>query len=214
MIFTTGGSNDCVMCFNPLRMSDAYMCPYGKPALIQIMACRLIGTKPLLEPIVNWKLGNKVQCNLNKNWKLFIRENAFEYVIHEMGALLSQSQCVYTLRPRQNVRYFADDIFKRIFLNGNVWISINISLRLVPGGLIDNILALVQIMAWRLPGDKPLSEPMMVSLLMHICVTRPQWVNTILLTTCQIQMQNIHHILNSQNTPIAHPHTWAMWFLL
>ena len=36
---------------------------------------------------------------------------------------------------------------------------------------------LVQIMAWRRSGDKPLSEPMMVSLLTHICVTRPQWVN-------------------------------------
>ena len=32
-------------------------------------------------------------------------------------------------------------------------------------------------MAWRLPGDKPLSEPMMVSLLTHICVIRPQWIN-------------------------------------
>ena len=32
-------------------------------------------------------------------------------------------------------------------------------------------------MAWRRPGDKPLSEPMMVSLPMHICVTRPQCVN-------------------------------------
>ena len=31
-------------------------------------------------------------------------------------------------------------------------------------------------MAWRRPGDKPLSEPMMVCLLTHICVTRPQWV--------------------------------------
>ena len=31
-------------------------------------------------------------------------------------------------------------------------------------------------MAWRRTGDKPLSEPMMVSLLTHICVTRPQWV--------------------------------------
>ena len=31
-------------------------------------------------------------------------------------------------------------------------------------------------MAWRRPGDKLLSEPMMVSLLTHICVTRPQWV--------------------------------------
>ena len=32
-------------------------------------------------------------------------------------------------------------------------------------------------MTWHRPGDKPLSEPMMASLLMHICVTRPQWVN-------------------------------------
>ena len=32
-------------------------------------------------------------------------------------------------------------------------------------------------MAWRQPGDKPLSEPRMVSILMHICVTRSQWVN-------------------------------------
>ena len=33
-------------------------------------------------------------------------------------------------------------------------------------------------MAWRRLGDKPLSEPMMVSSLTHICATRPQWVNT------------------------------------
>ena len=33
-------------------------------------------------------------------------------------------------------------------------------------------------MAWRQPGDKPLSEPMMVRLLTHICVSRPQWVNS------------------------------------
>ena len=37
---------------------------------------------------------------------------------------------------------------------------------------------LFQIMAWRRPGDKPLSEPMMVRLPTHICVTRPQWVNS------------------------------------
>ena len=33
-------------------------------------------------------------------------------------------------------------------------------------------------MAWRRPGDKPLSEPVVVNLLTHIWVTRPQWVNT------------------------------------
>ena len=37
--------------------------------------------------------------------------------------------------------------------------------------------ALLQIMAWCWPGDKPLSEPMMFSLRTHICVTRPRWVN-------------------------------------
>ena len=83
-----------------------------------------------------------------------------------------------TLRPRQNERHFADGIFRCIFLNENVWISINISLKFVLKGPINNIPALVQIMAWRRPGDKPLSEPMMVSLLKHICVTRPQWVNS------------------------------------
>ena len=47
-------------------------------------------------------------------------------------------------------------------------------LKFVPKGLINNIPALVQIMAWRRPGDKPLSESMMVILSTHMC-TRPQW---------------------------------------
>ena len=82
-----------------------------------------------------------------------------------------------TLRSRQNGRHFPIDIFKWIILNENVWISINISLKFVPRGPINNIPTLVQVMAWRRPGDKPLSEPMMVRLRTHICVTRPQWVN-------------------------------------
>ena len=83
---------------------------------------------------------------------------------------------IRTLRPRQNGRHFADDTFKRIFLKENIRISIKISLKFVPKGPINNIPALVQIMAWRRRGDKPLSEPMMTSLSTHICVTRPQWV--------------------------------------
>ena len=81
-----------------------------------------------------------------------------------------------TLRPRRNEQHFAEDIFKRIFFNENVWILIQISLKFVPNGPINNIPALVKIMSWRRSGDKPLSEPMMVSLPTHICVTRPQWV--------------------------------------
>ena len=67
----------------------------------------------------------------------------------------------------------------RIFLNENVRISIKISQKFAPKGPINNIPALVQIMAWRRPGDKPLSEPMVVKLPMHLCVTRPQWVNSL-----------------------------------
>ena len=63
---------------------------------------------------------------------------------------------------------------KCIFLNENVWTPIKISLKFVPKSPINNIPALVQIMAWCRPGDKPLSEPMMVWLPTHICVTRPQ----------------------------------------
>ena len=69
------------------------------------------------------------------------------------------STLINTLRQRQN----GHDIFKYIFLNENVWISLKISLKCVPKVRIKNIPALVQIMAWRRPGDKPLSEPMLVS---------------------------------------------------
>ena len=82
-----------------------------------------------------------------------------------------------TLRLRQNGRHFAEDTFKCIFMDENIWILINISLKFVPIGPINHIPALVQIMAWRRPGDKPFSEPMMVGSPTHICVTRPQWVN-------------------------------------
>ena len=71
---------------------------------------------------------------------------------------------------------FPDDIFKCIFLNQLVKISIAISLKFVAKGPVNYIAALVQIMAWHRRADKPLSKPMMVSLLTHICVTRPQWV--------------------------------------
>ena len=55
----------------------------------------------------------------------------------------------------------ADDIFEWIFLNENGRISIQISLKLVPKSPTDDEPALVQVMAWRQTGDKPLHEPMM-----------------------------------------------------
>ena len=62
---------------------------------------------------------------------------------------------------------FADDIVKCIFLHENYCILFQISLKFVPKASIDNIPALVQMMAWHQPGNKPLSEPMMVRLPMR-----------------------------------------------
>ena len=96
-------------------------------------------------------------------------------LIHRNGTAC-MSNAIYTLRPRQNGSHITDDMFKCIFLNENVWIPIEMSLKFVPKGSINNNQALFQIMAlWR-PGDKPLSEPMMVSSLTHIFITWPQWV--------------------------------------
>ena len=61
---------------------------------------------------------------------------------------------VNTLRQRRNGRHFEDNIFKCIFLNQNVWIPIEISLKSVPKGPINN-------MAWRRPGDKQFSDAYM-----------------------------------------------------
>ena len=66
---------------------------------------------------------------------------------------------VNSLRPRQNGCHFPDNVYKWIFLNENVWISLKISLTFVPKVPINDIPALVQIMAWRRTGVKPLSEP-------------------------------------------------------
>ena len=62
-----------------------------------------------------------------------------------MVAILSQPQCVNTLRLRQKGRHFTDNTFKPIFLNENILISIKISLIFVPKVPINNIPALVQI---------------------------------------------------------------------
>ena len=124
-----------------------------------------------------------VHCNACVSpWGLF-HQHFFSLNSNSMinYSAITQFQMIIS-RPRQTGRHFADDIFKCIFLNENVWIPIKISLKFVPKCPINNNPSLVQIMVWRRTGTKPLFEPMMGSLLTHICVTRPQWVNQIPLT--------------------------------
>ena len=54
-------------------------------------------------------------------------------------------------------------------MNETFYISIKISLKI---GTIDNIVALVQVMAWRRTGGKPLSEPMMTQI--YVAISRYQ----------------------------------------
>ena len=64
------------------------------------MVCHLFSTKPLscyrnqCPLIVDWTLRNKLQWNFNKYSYFFVQENAFENVICEKAAILSQPQCV------------------------------------------------------------------------------------------------------------------------
>ena len=73
---------------------------WTKSALIQVMACRQVGAKPLPEPLLtcsqldpeeqtwnSWKTWNS-NCNFN----IFIHENAFENVVCEMAAILSREE--------------------------------------------------------------------------------------------------------------------------
>ena len=112
-------------------------------------------------------------------------EQPFEMVFfclnqHELNVL--HVDCLYYNEPLTHWGRDQIDAISQTFSNAFSRMKIN-EFRLgfhwsfVPKVRINNIPALVQIMAWRRPGDKSLSEPMMVSLLMHICVTRPQWVN-------------------------------------
>ena len=55
----------------------------------------------------------------------------------------------------------ADDTFKCIFVKENGWIAIRISLKFILGSPIRNKPTLVQVMAWRRTGDKPLPELML-----------------------------------------------------
>ena len=117
----------------------------------------------------------------HKNIALVFEDISDFTIVWKWGLSIGQ------LRSRKNGRHLPDDIFKSISLNENVWISLKFSLTFVPEVLINNIPSLVPIMAWRRPGDKPLSEAMLVRLPTHICVTRLQWVSSITLITCHIE---------------------------
>ena len=105
--------------------------------------------------VISWEPGSITQllCFVNN------RNQDSPPVYHKVRTFVR----VNTLRLRQYGRHVSDNIFKCIFLNENVWISLKIWLKFVPKDWINNIPALVQIMVG---ADQAT----------HISVTRPQWV--------------------------------------
>ena len=92
-------------------------------------------------------------------WGVKIHVSHCTFVIWRWNAL----RClVVTSSPLgQNGHYFTDDILKCIFLNAKFCISIRISLKFFSKGPVDNKSVLVQVMAWRRTGDRPLCESML-----------------------------------------------------
>ena len=98
-----------------------------------------------------WLAPNKRQTIIHRNGY----SSVMAYIPHKLRS-------VNILKPRQNGRHLADNIFKYIHFNENFWIIHKISPKYVPYGFNNKMTALVQIMAWCRTGDEPLSEPMLV----------------------------------------------------
>ena len=129
--------------------------------------------------------------------------SAIPWMMHTVRDLLG-FVVVNTLSPKQNGRHFVDDTFKCIFLNKNVRILIKISLKFVPKGPINNIPALVKIMA-----DQVRSRP-------HISVARPQWAQEFYLKLswilhCHWDNYTMHLALVMRQLTIRPNGTWAAW---
>ena len=119
-----------------------------------------VNWRPFCPGGVNWTLGNKFQWNVNENGTIFIGDNAFENDC-KISPFLSRLQCVNSSPPGQNGCHFSYYAFKCIFMKEKFCILIPISLKFVPKGAINSKLALVQVVAWRRTGDKPLPELML-----------------------------------------------------
>ena len=119
--------------------------------------------------ICGWQIVDTLSKPLVENWKAYYDlvqlieimrnyQNACcsSWLNSEIFEILSYFNWFHSV---QNGLHFADDIFIYIFMNEKLCISIQFLLKFIPEGLIDNMSALVKVMAWHRTGDKPLPEP-------------------------------------------------------
>ena len=84
------------------------------------------------------------------------------YYMHGSKSILIYLYLLNILRPMENVRQFAHDIWKCILLNDHCCIFTLNTQKIVSNDVFFDMPSLVSIMAWRRIGDKPLSGPMML----------------------------------------------------
>ena len=97
------------------------------------------------------------------------RHNEAHACSHKCNLIkLTEQQAYQHIEAKKKLPPFCRQHFQMHFLK--------ISLQFVPRIPNNDIPALIEIMAWCRPGNKPLSEPMMAILLTYICITRPWWV--------------------------------------
>ena len=125
--------------------------------------------------LIKWTHFNRFQLNLNLNKMFLFQQNAWK-MLYTQCWLFGSSSNLLTHLSLEKMTDISQTALSNAFSWMKMLILIKISMKFVPRDPIDNIPALVQIMAWHRTGNKPLSEPMMVRLLMHICVTQPQCV--------------------------------------
>ena len=79
--------------------------------------------------------------------------------------ILLANKVRHVVQNNRPFAWFANNSLRCIFLNKNVWILNEISLRCVPKGInFDNKSALVQVMAKCQIGNKPLPKPMLTKM--------------------------------------------------
>ena len=132
-----------------------------------------------MQGLITKRLGQRLQKPCRRKNTFGVRNLIIQHCVRKILLSLSTVPVILIMplihwgRDRK-AAIFQTTFFQYILLNENVWISIKIWLMFVPNDTISNIPALVQIMAWRRPVDKELSEPMMIRLSTHKCVTSPQ----------------------------------------
>ena len=126
-VFKCNKRSTCIR-FWPWKKHTIICRPWRVAGLFIGMACLLVCTEPLSEPMLEyfyWTLGNKFQWNYNRNSTLFIHETEFDNVVCKMESISSGNKCVDGLI----INYQYEPIWSRHGLAQAIEISTHLQLR-------------------------------------------------------------------------------------